>query len=67
MWLLMRLASATVVRRSRKLPYLLVPSRFESPSTASLHKGVRARGPRMAAALSFAECLERTYSPLQRE
>jgi nucleoside-diphosphate-sugar epimerase len=64
MWQAIRLAAATVFRRSRKLPHFLVPCRFESRL-----KPLRYTNARAAAVLgwrpplSLAECLHRTYGP----
>ncbi len=64
-WQAVRLASATVFRRSRKLPHFLVPCRFEQRFKPLRYTNQSARdvlGWRPP--LSLEQCMERTYGSL---
>lgn len=68
MWLLIRLAFATVFRRSRNPPNLLVPCRFEARLKPLRYTNAHARETLgWQPPLSFAKCLDRTYGSSPRE
>jgi nucleoside-diphosphate-sugar epimerase len=66
-WQAVRLAKATVFRRSRTLPHFLVPCRFEQ-RFKPLRYTYRAAQERLGwtPPLSYEECLRRTFSPPSR-
>jgi 2-alkyl-3-oxoalkanoate reductase len=64
MWQAVRLASATIFRRSRKLPHFLVPCRFESRLKPLRYTNRYAREVLgWQPPLGLEQCLDRTYGP----